>query len=46
MFIRNFKNNGIKMPVGKNDIVSVLWIIFMFVSVLLKYTEKNICFWM
>lgn len=41
--LRNSRNNGMKKKSGKSNIVSVLWIIFMFVCVIKKYTEE--IFW-
>lgn len=44
MLIRNSRNNGMNNVRGKNNIVSVLWIIFMFVCVIKIYFKKTLMF--
>lgn len=41
MLIRNSRKNSMKEPVEKNNVVSVLWIIFMFVCVIKKCSKKT-----
>lgn len=44
MLIRNSRNNGMKKKSVEKNIVSVLWIIFVFVCVIKIYCEKTLMY--